>query len=567
MTVEGQPFVDWCASANADPADICKGITFSAYAAAGDGAPYSGAPTATGALSHNGLATIASDDFAKGWYAVEEALAPGSQAAMAFCEPDAQYVYFDGASFAGCNLQGFNYEGEYWATDAFFNRNLAPNLSITYVANSVRATNPWCDDYVVKAYFGPSNYGKTFSSFCASYSSESLGGDAYGSDPTQYAYVDKTGGFAAENPGAKENILTAFNYIYDKWGSLDKWPTANGTPEGSTKLIAEIATWLLAEGDVTEARSASPGYEFVNEYVDETIKFVNENPGSIVNGDVSDIVYLAHAGYPAQKTLGCQPQIVPIYGAVPFDNKPHKTAPPPGVQRFTVDFTGIRGVKLEYYTNVTGWRTVPGGLFDDSATFDIPKADQATYGVTTIRAVKSGMYYTMAFTLAEMLAQPVRHIDVPVRTIRVYGIDAACSLAIVQNDWVYSYAPANVGGMNYFNVFGNGKAYEVRLYKEGFYPICRADVNVSVPNADGYTDVNYSQKYFYPIAVPDGVTNLRMQSYNWIYNKSGPADPQIMLLGDIDAIKAGSMAFTYKGTAYNVAFLLDGTNPFAFLLL
>ena len=224
-------------------------------------------------------------------------------------------------------------------------------------------------------------------------------------------------------------------------------------------------------------------------------------------------------------------------------------------------------MKLEYYTNVAGWKTVPGGLFNDSATFDIPSAHRATFGLTTIRVVKGGMHYTKAFTLAQMKSQPVHYVNVPVRTIRVYGIDASCKLAVVQSDWVYSYAPAIVGGMNYFKVFGNGRAYEVRLYRDGFNPICRKGFSVSVPNAAGYTDVNFGQSYFYAVYVPAGVTDLRMQSYNWIHNKKGSADTQIILLRDVGKERTGKMSFVYNGVAYtDKVFPLDGTNPFVPIL-
>ena len=214
-------------------------------------------------------------------------------------------------------------------------------------------------------------------------------------------------------------------------------------------------------------------------------------------------------------------------------------------------FPGIQGVKLEYYTNVTGWKTVPGGLFYESATFVIPPADRATFGSTTIRAVKNGMYYSQAFTLAELA--PVNYVNVPVKVISVDGIGSACSLAIVQNDWVYNWTPAVVGGTHYFNVFDNGRAYEVRLLKDGFYAIIATNV---------LTDVFFGPKYFYQIDIPAGVTNLRMQSNNWIYNKSGAADPKIALLRDYGKERSASMTFNYNGAAYSMPFTLNGTNPF-----
>ena len=321
-TVEGQLFADWCADASVAPDDIVGDMAFKAYAVAGDGAPYSGTPAATGTLGANGLVSFASDDFAEGWYAIAEDFTPMSLASKLFGAPDTLYIHFDGENFTGNNLTGFNYDGEYWSSDTFLNRSLKPNLEITYVVGGTKLVNPWCDDFIIREYFGTASYGKAFSSFCASYASESLGGDAYGSDPTRYAYYDKTSEFDIENPGVRERLITAFNYIYSKWGSLDQWPKANvDDPAGSTKFIGELVTWLLVHSDMTEAKSTAAGYGYIDKYVDEVIAYVDANPGSIVNGDVSDIVYLSNEGYPANKTLGCQPQVVPIYGTVPFDNK------------------------------------------------------------------------------------------------------------------------------------------------------------------------------------------------------------------------------------------------------
>ena len=864
-TADKQLLAKWAAGAGLNIDALIAGITFNAYKVAANGAPFSGAPYATGTVDRDGWVAFTPGNFTPGWYAIEEKFAAGSLAEQVFAPPAVLYVEFDGAKVVSHNLEGFNYGGDYWSTDAFFDRAAKPNLAVSYtISGNALATNPWLDDFVVKEYFGPGDYGDAYSSFCVYYASTSLGG------ASGLKYVNKTNDFATLNPGVKENILAAFNYIYDKWGSLDQWPTPNCAPEWATKFIAQVAIWRLLNMDIVEAKSVTPGYEFINAYADEVVSYVLAHPGNMGSGAVSDIVYLDHVGYPPRNPA-CQPQLVPIYDGASFDNKPalkrpeivktvdgalltawceytgndrselidgmrfyayavagdgapyggtpyatgkvgandyiefdkgflpgwyaiveefvpgsladktfgapgplyiefdgeritypdltpktrtsgpsilvfdnklalkqpeivktvdgalltawcdytgndrselidgmrfyayavagdgaphggtpyatgkvgandfiefnkgflpgwyaiveefvpgsladktfeapvplyiefdgeritypdltprtrtsgpsilvfdNKTKPPipttptpvpptptatptlaptpvpptptpaapsptptpmptatptptpwtpPGGQQFVLDFTGIQGAKVEYYTNVTGWKTVPGGLFNDNATFDIPAADQATYGSTTIRIVKSGMYYSIAFTLAELQAQPVHYIDVPVRTIRVYGIEAACNLAIVQNDWVYNYAPAVVGGMNYFNVFGNDKTYEVRLYKDGFNPICRTGLDVSVPNGAGYTDYDFSS-CFYVVNVRPGVTDLRMQSYNWIYNKNGAADPQITLLRDVSSLRSASMTLNYGGTAYTRTFMLDGsTNIFDFL--
>ena len=590
-TVGKQLLATWSADAGVSIVDLIAGITFKAYKVAGDGAAFSGTPYSIGTVGIDGMVAFAPEGFAPGWYAIVEEFAPGSLAELAFADPAVLYVEFDGEKVISHNLEGFDYDSDYWSTDTFFNRSAKPNLTVTYRINGgAQMINPWFDDFFVREYFGPGSYGDAYPSFCSYYASSSMGGDA------NQKYVNKTDAFVILNPGVKETLLTAFNYIYDEWGSLDQWPKANiDNPAGSTKFIAQIAAWLLLDMGVTEAKSSTPGYAYVNKYVDEVVAFVAANPGDMGSGAVSDIVYLDHANYPPRLN-NCQPQIVPIYEGVSFVNEelastltplpspnpsptptqtptpsptptptPTPSPTPAPSQGFTVYFPGAQDVKLEYYTNVVGWKTVPGGLFDYSVTFAIPLADQATFGTTTIRASMGGMNYTQTFTLDEMRSQPMHYVNVPVKTIRVSGIAAACDLGIVQSDWVYRRAPAAVGGTHYYNVFDNGRPYEVRIFKDGFYTISITGVDVGAPSATGYADIDLTD-YFYSIDVPAGVTNLRMQSNNWIHNKTGAADPQIALLRDVGNEKTGKMSFIYGGNAYtDIAFTLDGTNPFDFL--
>ena len=326
MTVEKLLFAKWCADAGIDPGAIVGDMVFKAYAVAGDGAPYSEPPDAIGEIDRNGQITFDTGSFTQGWYAIAETFTVGSLAGTLFGTPDVLYVYFDGVKFAGSNVNGFDYNGDYWITDAFFDRSVKPSLAITFrVNNGMPVTNPFFDDFFVREYFGPGNYGKSFISFCGNHAVVSLGGNA------QIKYVNKTAIFSELHPGALDNILIAFNYINDTWGSLDRWPKAGiDNPMGSTKFIAQIAVWLLADIGVTEAKSATSGYWFINKYVDEVVEFVRKNPGHIGSGNVSDVVYLDHADYPPIDGE-CQPQIVPIYGGVTFDNKvatPMPTAVP-----------------------------------------------------------------------------------------------------------------------------------------------------------------------------------------------------------------------------------------------
>ena len=221
---------------------------------------------------------------------------------------------------------------------------------------------------------------------------------------------------------------------------------------------------------------------------------------------------------------------------------------PPLKGAITVNFPGITGATVEYYTNVSGWQTV--GKFDDACQFVIPDNQKTTWGLTTVRVVKGGMSNT--FSKLSVGDEPVA-LNVPVETITVIGVAAACNLAIVQSDWVYSYTPAAVGAPNEFAVFGNSKKYEVRLYRPGFYPL-----NITGVDAGQTIDVG---SYFYQVEVPAGVRNVWISSYDWAASGANAGD-WIVLLKDPNNIKNAKMSYAYGGTTYNVEFKLDGTDPF-----
>jgi hypothetical protein len=225
------------------------------------------------------------------------------------------------------------------------------------------------------------------------------------------------------------------------------------------------------------------------------------------------------------------------------------TVEPQPESGITVNFPGIKAATVQYYTNVCGWQTV--GEYNDTCNFAIPEEYKATWGATTVRVVKAGMYHT--FTLNSLDNNIV--LDVPIKTITVVGIAAECSLAIVQNDWVYPYANASVGVANEFLVFGNGKTYEVRLWKTGFYPI-------NAPGINAGDTVNFSE-CFYEATVPVGLTDTQMESNNWIQPMPANAGDKFTLLCDrFGGAREAQMTFVYGGITHTVNFLLDGTDPF-----
>ena len=130
----------------------------------------------------------------------------------------------------------------------------------------------------------------------------------------------------------------------------------------------------------------------------------------------------------------------------------------PYVAAGVLNFPGIKGVTVQYWTGT--WTTVPG-VFDDTCTFELPEG--AT--ITSVVARKGGMWYQKDGLSWNIDSPGV--FDVPVAAITVTGVKADCSLAIVQNDWAYNYAPATAGVDCEFIVFANNQPYKVYLSKPG----------------------------------------------------------------------------------------------------
>ena len=211
----------------------------------------------------------------------------------------------------------FDYFADYWAATAFNVTN--PRLAINYtLGTGASGTNIYLDSFFVRKILPSGDYGESYMSFCGYYNSNKLGGDL---SPT-HTYIDQTAAAATQEmtPASKQKLLAAYNYIFDTWGSLDQWPSANSSvasaagAAGSTKFIAQIITWRLLDLNIVSTNSILSGYSYINQYVTQVIDFVAANPGYTGSGAISDVVYLAQKyGYPP-RDLNCQPQIVPIFG-------------------------------------------------------------------------------------------------------------------------------------------------------------------------------------------------------------------------------------------------------------
>jgi len=159
----------------------------------------------------------------------------------------------------------------------------------------------------------------SYASFCANYGSTAFGG-------LYTSYV-----VGVMDSELKADILAAFNYIYDTYGSLDGWQEAVRfedcsrpvTVEGSTRVLSQIVVWMLIDNGIADmyATVGCGGWDYgnyfdsgVNEAVADVLDAVEG--GYTGAGVVKDLVLLVGPNYPADE-ISVQPQIVPLLDVTP----------------------------------------------------------------------------------------------------------------------------------------------------------------------------------------------------------------------------------------------------------
>ena len=156
--------------------------------------------------------------------------------------------------------------------------------------------------------------GDEFLSFCANYFSSGIG---------------DVGLIGTLEPGQKEAIVGAFNYINNHFGSIDTWSGVYGElsstqVEDNTKLVAQFAVWLVLDPGF-DVQITQPGCEGIV----AAAKAAVANPE---DGDIG-IYFLTGNDWP-NDIEGTQPQIVPYI-------VPHMPAIPKGDIKIEKTVDGI----------------------------------------------------------------------------------------------------------------------------------------------------------------------------------------------------------------------------------
>jgi len=220
--------------------------------------------------------------------------------------------------------------------------------------------------------------------------------------------------------------------------------------------------------------------------------------------------------------------------------------------RITLNFPGLQNMIVQYWT--TTWNTLADGPYDDYAVLD------AT-GATVVRIVRDGLVYSRNVSVNGIYEINVPIIQLYTRGVPVIGNTLGVVGGGFGSNWVYNGVSANVNpAYNDFTVINNRvNGYEVRLTRTGFFPLSRM---TSAGYSDGYEYLYVDlSAYFAYITVPQGVSNVRMQSNGWIVNAAQEGDI-IWLIIDHPNYRSGAVTFDYCCLVqHRVEFVVDGHNP------
>ena len=224
--------------------------------------------------------------------------------------------------------------------------------------------------------------------------------------------------------------------------------------------------------------------------------------------------------------------------------------------RITVNFPGVKDVTVTGYAD--GWFTLDG-TFNDSCAFDMPRG-YVSSGYDAILVSTGGMSWQLNYQTLDV----TQEIDIPVITLRVFGINADARLSVYQQGGNYFdeyLKPVQGGAQQCYNVFGDeDSVYSAELTADGYQDFAYTSMTASCsPNVyDGETELwIYFGAPFYSVNVPNDVTDVYISEAGWIVY--GTNDSQILLFGNG---QTAELKFNYNGKTYETTFPLDGSNPF-----
>ena len=310
-TVDGIAWDLWTEGYSAeDLIALLDSIGFELYAVSEKGAAidYTNRPYAVGNLDPEGYIVFENKNYQEGWYAVVEVL--GSPASDVFDVVDPLYIYIDANGNVAGNADGFDYNAFYTIVNGY-----GGGYTLGYPG-----LNNSGDIFPIAVQNGD----KVYDSFCANGGSRAFAGQS-GLDCSGYVRATSFEGTAlgTEKSAPYEDFVSAYNYIYDTYGDLSDY-----------RAVTQIVTWYLLGSieypsdafnsinwnAVEEGTQVVLGISNAKEIVEDVITNYNGYKG---DGAIVSLVLMVCEKH--HEPADCQPQLVPVYDGVSFNNK---TTPP-----------------------------------------------------------------------------------------------------------------------------------------------------------------------------------------------------------------------------------------------
>ena len=318
-TVDGLPLHTWLERHyGGDRGALVSGMEFELYKTTGNNGPL-GEKVADGKIDDKGYINFGNvfgdklilDD---GWYAVIENSTGAAANAFRKSGPSYFNVKYEGDRYV-IDGEGFDFSGEYYVNYGWVGDKPEIQLYTEFVTGMIwdgyKDTNTAANgqpNVIQYLTLRPSDGSpeKAYLSFCSHVGSAAYAGNYY----APYL-LDKA---------TRARILSAFSYIYDSYGSLDSWsenPTYKETvtPEGATRVLAQMAVWYFLPPDndeykIREIYVKDGRYASVNAAFQDVIAAVQG--GYTGTGYVKDVIYLMDSVNPSDIGNN-QPQLVPVF--------------------------------------------------------------------------------------------------------------------------------------------------------------------------------------------------------------------------------------------------------------
>lgn len=285
----------WLTNNTEDPFEILDDITFELYYS--DETGTMGEFAAIGMLGYDNKITF-SPKVGTGWYLAVERL--GLKAAEVFEEAENLLFYFNAeTNVVTGNSSGFDYDSLY---------KILYNLSDRRILG-LAGLNGGGEVFPISVY--NSETGDIYPSYCAHAGSQRFAGD---NDLGCVGYMVAGKYMAGETDAVPyEDFISAYNYIEDKYGSLN-----------NNRVMVQVITWALL-GAIDTASDEFANANLTPEEYGNILDVIANLKGYAGNGKIVDLVYMTCEN-PQHDFQYCQPQLVPVYGGeVSFDNLPKIT--------------------------------------------------------------------------------------------------------------------------------------------------------------------------------------------------------------------------------------------------